>query len=197
MEPEILDLQKILNKMGANIKGAGTNKIIIKGVKELKKNITYNIMPDRIEAGTFLCMAAVTNGHVLIKNTNVNEISPVASKLEEAGCIIESTNNQIEIRAPKKLKAVDIKTMPYPGFPTDMQSIFVATLSVAKGDSIAVENIFENRYRCVNWLNKMGAKIKVEGRIAAIKGVRKLYGTTVNAEDLRGGAALVLARANS
>ena len=193
MEPEILDLQKMLNRMGAKIKGAGTNKVIIEGVKELKKDISYNIMPDRIETGTFLCSAAITGGHIIIKNTNPTEISPVISKLEETGCDIEISKHQIEIKAPKKLKSIDFKTMPYPGFPTDMQSIFVATLTLAKGTSIVVENIFENRYKYVRELDKMGAKIKVEDRVAAVKGVRKLYGNTLKAEDLRGGAALVVA----
>ena len=193
MEPEIIDLQKILNRMGAKIKGAGTNKIEIQGVNQLKKEVKYNIMPDRIETGTFLCGAAITGGNIIIKNTNPIEISPVISKLEETGCKIETKKHEIEILAPRKLKCVDIKTMPYPGFPTDMQSIFVATLTIAKGTSIIVENIFENRYKYVQELIKMGAKINIEGKVAAVKGVRKLYGSNVKSEDLRGGAALVVA----
>ena len=193
MEPEIVDLQKLLNRMGAKVKGAGTSNITIEGVKNLKKDISYNIMPDRIETGTFLCAAAIMGGHLIVRNTNPNEISPVISKLEEAGCTIQCKKHQIEIKAPKRLQSVDFKTMPYPGFPTDMQSIFVSILTVAKGTSIVVENIFENRYKYVRELNKMGAKIKIEGNVAAIKGVRKLYGSNIKAGDLRGGAALVIA----
>ena len=191
-EPEIIDLQNFLNKMGAKVKGAGTNIIEIEGVKTLK-DLSYNIMPDRIEAGTFLCMSAISGGNLILKNVNSSYITPIIDKLEEAGCKLNIEKNEIEIKAPKKLKAVDIKTMPYPGFPTDMQSIFATTLSVAKGTSIIVENIFENRYKYIQELTRMGAKIKIEGRMAVIKGVRKLYGTSVKATDLRGGAAMVLA----
>ena len=145
-EPEIVDLQNFLNKMGAKIKGAGTNKIEVEGVKNLK-DVSYNIMPDRIESGTFLCIAAATNGNILLKNVDTEHITPVINKLEETGCKLKIQRREIEIEAPKKLKAVDIKTMPYPGFPTDMQSIFATTLTTAKGTSIIVENIFENRYK--------------------------------------------------
>lgn len=191
-EPEILDLQNFLNKMGAKIKGAGSSKIEIEGVKKLK-DISYNIMPDRIETGTFLCMAAITNGNILLKNTKSENIIPVIDKLQEVGCKIKIEKNNIEIQGTKKLKAVDIKTMPYPGFPTDMQSIFATTLTIAKGTSMVVENIFENRYKYTQELVRMGAKITIEGRTAIIKGVRRLYGTNVKSTDLRGGAALVLA----
>lgn len=193
MEPEITDLQNILNRMGAKIKGAGTSKIEIQGVKKIKKDIGYNVMPDRIEAGTFLCGAAITGGHIIVRDANPNEITPVISKLEEAGCSINIEKHGVEIIAPKKLKAVDIKTMPYPGFPTDMQSVFATLLTLAKGTSIIVENIFENRYKYTKELIKMGAKIQIEGNVAAIKGVRRLYGTNIKACDLRGGAAMVLA----
>ena len=145
-EPEIIDLQNFLTKMGAKIKGAGTNKIEVEGVKNLK-DVSYNIMPDRIESGTFLCIAAATNGNILLKNVDTEHITPVINKLEETGCELKIQRREIEIVAPKKLKAVDIKTMPYPGFPTDMQSIFATTLTIAKGTSIIVENIFENRYK--------------------------------------------------
>lgn len=178
--------------MGAKIQGAGSSKIEIEGVKKLK-DISYSIMSDRIEAGTFLCMAAMTNGSMLLKNVKSENIIPVIDKLEEAGCIIQSQNNEIKIKGPKRLKAVDIKTMPYPGFPTDMQSIFSTALSTARGTSMVVENIFESRYKYTQELIRMGAKITVEGKTAVIKGVRKLYGTTVKATDLRGGAAMVLA----
>ena len=191
-EPEIEDLAKFLNKMGAKIKGAGTNKIEIEGVKKLKE-ISYNIMPDRIETGTFLCMAAITGGKVKLEKTNPNHLTPVINKLEEAGCNIEIEKDNIKIEAPKKLKAIDIKTMPYPGFPTDMQSVMAATFTIAKGTTIIIENIFENRYKYVQELNKMGAKITVEGKSAIIRGVRKLYGANTKSTDLRGGAAMVLA----
>ena len=191
-EPEIIDLQNFLNKMGAKIVGAGTDKIQIEGVKSLK-DISYNIMPDRIETGSFLCFAAATKGNIILENVNATHITPIINKLEESDCKIEVNKNKIKIVAPKKLKAIDLKTMPYPGFPTDMQSVFAAMLSTAKGTSIIVENIFENRYKYTQELNKMGAKITVEGKSAIIRGVRKIYGADVKATDLRGGAALVLA----
>ncbi len=191
-EPEIIDLQNFLNKMGAKIVGAGTDEIQIEGVKKLK-DISYNIMPDRIETGSFLCFAAATKGNIILENVNATHITPIISKLEEAECKIETSKNKIKIIAPKKLKAIDIKTMPYPGFPTDMQSVFASMLTIAKGTSIIVENIFENRYKYTQELNKMGAKITVEGKSAIIRGTRKLYGADVKATDLRGGAALVLA----
>ena len=191
-EPEIIDLQNFLNKMGAKIVGAGTDEIQIEGVKKLK-DISYNIMPDRIETGSFLCFAAATKGNIILENVNATHITPIISKLEEAECKIETSKNKIKIIAPKKLKAIDIKTMPYPGFPTDLQSVFASMLTIAKGTSIIVENIFENRYKYTQELNKMGAKITVEGKSAIIRGTRKLYGADVKATDLRGGAALVLA----
>ena len=191
-EPEIVDLQNFLNKMGAKIDGAGTDEIQIQGVKKLK-DIGYNIMPDRIETGTFLCLAVATKGNLILENTNATHITPIINKLEEAGCKIKTEKTRIEIISPKRIKAVDIKTMPYPGFPTDMQSVFTSMLTTAKGTSIVIENIFENRYKYTQELNKMGAKITVEGKSAIVRGVRRLYGTSVKASDLRGGAALVLA----
>lgn len=191
-EPEIIDLQNFLNKMGAKIIGAGTNEIQITGVKKLK-DISYNIMPDRIETGTFLCLAVATKGNLILENTKAEHITPVITKLQEADCKIEIEKNKIKINSNKKIKALDIKTMPYPGFPTDMQSVFSAMLTTAKGTSIIVENIFENRFKYTQELNKMGAKITVEGKSAIIRGVRKIYGANVKATDLRGGAALVLA----
>ena len=192
MEPEIIDLQNFLNKMGAKVEGAGTNVIKITGVKNLK-NVSYNIMPDRIETGTFLCLAVATKGNLILENTNAEHITPVITKLQEADCKIEIEKNKIKINSNKKIKALDIKTMPYPGFPTDMQSVFVSLQTVAKGTSMMVENIFENRYKYVNELTRMGAKITVEGKVAIVKGVRKLSGAEVNSTDLRGGAALVTA----
>ncbi len=178
--------------MGAKIKGAGTDVIEIEGVKKLRE-VSYNIMPDRIETGTFLCMTAMTGGNLKVKGANSNHITPVLYKLEEAGCKLKVQKNEIEIQAPKRLKAVDIKTMPYPGFPTDMQSIFATSLTLAKGTSMVVENLFENRYKYTQELIRMGAKITIEGKTAVIKGVRRLYGANVKATDLRGGAALVMA----
>ena len=178
--------------MGAKIKGAGTSNIEIEGVKELK-DVSYNIMPDRIETGTFLCLSAINRTNLIIQNANPVHITPVIDKLEEMGCKISVNKNQITIDTPKKIKAVDIKTMPYPGFPTDMQSIFASMLTTAKGTSVVVENIFENRYKYTQELNKMGAKITTEGKTAIIKGVRKLSAAKVKSTDLRGGAAMVLA----
>lgn len=192
MEPEIVDLQEFLNRMGAKVYGAGTNCIKVVGVKRLKE-VSYTIMPDRIETGTFLAMCAATSGNLELKNTNYNHIIPVLDKLEEAGCKIEKDKNNIYIEAKKRLRAIDIKTLPYPGFPTDMQSIFLGMLCSAKGTSVITENIFENRFKCVPELNRMGAKIKIEGNTAIVKGVRRLTGTEVRATDLRGGIALVIA----
>lgn len=178
--------------MGAKIKGAGTSNIEIEGVKELK-DVSYNIMPDRIETGTFLCLSAINRTNLIIQNANPAHITPAIDKLEEMGCKISINKNKIAIDTPKKIKAVDIKTMPYPGFPTDMQSVFATVLTTAKGTSVVVENIFESRYKYIQELKRMGAKVTIEGKTAIIKGTKKLYGTTVKATDLRGGAALVLA----
>ena len=192
LEPEIVDLQKVLNKMGAKVEGAGTNIIKITGVKRLKE-VSYNIMPDRIEAGTLLCMTAATGGNIKLKGVVSEHIYQVIYKLEECGCKVECQKDLIMLKSPKKLKAVDIKTMPYPGFPTDMQSVFGAMLTIAKGTSLVIENIFESRFKYTNELKRMGAKITIEGKSAVIKGVKKLTGAEVEASDLRGGAALVLA----
>ena len=192
LEPEIVDLQNMLNKMGAKIEGAGTKTIKIIGVKHLKE-VSYNIMSDRIEAGTLLCATAITGGKIKLVNAIPEHLASVLYKLEETGCKIDIEKNIIFLEAPKKLKAVDIKTMPYPGFPTDMQSVFGTMLTVAKGTSVIVENIFESRYKYINELKRMGAKATVEGKTAIIKGIRKLNGAEVKATDLRGGAAMVLA----
>lgn len=192
MEPEIQDLQKFLNKMGAKVEGAGSNIIKITGVKKLK-DVSYNIMPDRIEAGTLLCMTAATSGKLELNNVIYEHIVPVIDKLEECGCKFDINKNKIILEAPKKLRAVDIKTMPYPGFPTDMQSVFTGMLVTAKGTSMVIENIFENRYKYANELKRMGAKITIEGKVAIVKGVKHLVGATVEATDLRGGATLVIA----
>ncbi|MCI8273886.1 MAG: UDP-N-acetylglucosamine 1-carboxyvinyltransferase [Clostridia bacterium] len=190
-EPEIEDLCKFLNKMGAKIKGIGTDRIEINGVKALK-DVSYNIMPDRIEAGTYLIAGAITGGNIRIVNANPNHIEPILNKLEEVNCKINIEKSTIELVAPKRVKSIDIKTMPYPGFPTDMQSVFATLLTTAKGTSIVTENIFESRYKYIQELNRMGAKIKVEGRNAIIKGTKKIQAANVIATDLRGGAAMVI-----
>ncbi len=191
MEPEIEDLQNFLNRMGANVQGAGSKIIRVKGVKRLKE-ISYNIMPDRIETGTFLCYAAATSGKISLMNCNYEHVEPVLNKLEEANCKIYRENNRIILEAPKRLKAVDIQTMPYPGFPTDMQSVFLSTLTTSRGTSVVTENIFENRFRCASELVRMGAKISISSaNTAVVKGVKRLVGREIKASDLRGGAALV------
>lgn len=192
MEPEIIDMVQFLKKMGAKIQGEGTNQIIIDGVEKLS-GVSYNIMPDRIEAGTILCAVAATGGNVTLDNVMSEHLTAVINKLEETGCKIEINNKKITLNAPKKLKSIDIKTMTYPGFPTDLQQIFATMLVKASGTSIIVENIFESRYKYISELRKMGAKVTVEGKTAIIKGARKINATTVVCTDLRGGAALVIA----
>lgn len=196
MEPEIVDLQNFLNKMGAKITGAGSNVIKITGVKKLK-DISYNIMPDRIEAGTLLCAVAETGGKVKLNKVCPEHLDAVLHKLEECGCNIDTGKDWIKLDAPKKLNNTEIRTMPYPGFPTDMQSVFASMLTNAKGTSLIVENIFENRYKYAGELRKMGAKVTVEGKICVIKGTRRLHGANVSATDLRGGASLILAGLNA
>lgn len=191
-EPEIVDLAMMLNRMGAKVYGAGSNIIKIIGVKDLK-NISYKIMPDRIEAGTLLIAGAITGGIVKINNVIPEHISPILSKLEETGCEIKISKNSISLVANKHLKSVDIKTMPYPGFPTDLQPIFSTLLTVCKGTSIITENIFENRFKFMQEIQRMGAKVTIEGKTMIIKGVKKLHGADVESTDLRGGASLVLA----
>ena len=173
MEPEIIDMVQFLKKMGAKIQGEGTNQIIIDGVEKLS-GVSYNIMPDRIEAGTILCAVAATGGNVILDNVIPEHLTAVINKLEETGCKIEINNKKITLNAPKKLKPIDIKTMTYPGFPTDLQQIFATMLVKASGTSIIVENIFESRYKYISELRKMGAKVTVEGKTAIIKGTRKI-----------------------
>lgn len=192
-EPEVVDLQNFLNSIGCRITGAGTNIIRVYGVKKFKPT-EYRIMPDRIVAGTYLAMAAATGGNIEITEVIPEHFSALLFKLKEAGCKLKIEKTKIEIESPKRLFSVDtIKTLPYPAFPTDLQAPMLALMSIASGTSIIVENIFENRFKHVNDLIKMGAKITIEGRTAIIKGVKKLYGAQVEAKDLRGGAALVLA----
>ncbi len=193
-EPEIQDLAKCLNKMGAKVYGAGTSRISICGVKKLHK-ADYRIMTDRIETGTLLCAAAITNGTIKIENANPENLLSVLFKLKEMGCDILINKNSITLKAPKVLKSVDIETTPYPGFPTDMQPIIGAVLTKAEGTSVIKENIFENRFKYAFDLKKMGANIilKENENIIEIKGKSELNGEIVSSADLRGGAALVLA----
>ncbi len=191
-EPEIVDLAKFLNSMGANVSGAGTDTILIKGVKELK-GVKHRPIPDRIEAGTFMAAAAITRGKVTITDVNSYHLKPIIAKLEEIGVAIEKNDSKIFVDATGELKSVDIKTMPYPGFPTDMQAQIMALLCVTSGNSIITETIFENRFMHVSELKRMGAKIKIDGRIAVIEGVKRLSGSKVKATDLRAGAALIIA----
>lgn len=191
-EPEIVDLANFLNSMGAKIRGAGTDVIKIEGVTELIGG-RYSIIPDRIEAGTFMIAAAISKGEILIENIIPTHIHPVIAKLQETGAIVENTDKGIVVRAGKSIAPIDIKTLPYPGFPTDMQSQMMALLCLADGASVIVENVFENRFQIVDELKRMGAKIKVEGHTAVVEGSSHLYGATVKATDLRAGAALILA----
>ncbi|CAH2211859.1 UDP-N-acetylglucosamine 1-carboxyvinyltransferase [Tepidibacter aestuarii] len=191
-EPEIVDLANFLNEMGANVKGAGTNTIKIKGVKELK-GATHTVIPDRIEAGTYMVAAAITKGDVLVDNVLIDHLKPTIAKLREVGCEVHEMDNAVRVIGPDEIKPTDIKTLPHPGFPTDMQSQFMALLSVAKGTGVVIETVFENRFMNVSELNRMGANIKIEGRSAVVQGVEQLQGSTVNATDLRAGAALILA----
>ena len=191
-EPEIVDLANYLNAMGANVRGAGTNAIRIEGVKNLT-GTTYAVIPDRIEAGTYMVAAAITGGDVLLKNVLDEHLKPLVAKLKEAGVAIEQDVDQMRVTASGGLRAVDIKTLPYPGFPTDMQAQFMALMSVADGSSVVSETVFENRFMHVDELKRMGANIRVDGRIAMLDGVKKLTGCPVTATDLRAGAALVLA----
>lgn len=192
MEPEIIDLCNFLVKMGAKINGIGTNIIEITGVKNLK-NVSYNIMPDRIEAGTFLVAGVITKGNIKIKNVNTDDLKPILYKLEEVGADITIQKGIINLKMLKRPNKLEIKTMPYPGFPTDMQAIFGALACVAKGTSTITETIFENRFKYTQELKRMGAKIKQEGNTIIIDGKRKLNSANVVSTDLRGGISLVLA----
>ncbi len=196
MEPEIVDLQNFINKMGGNVVGAGTKEIKISGVDNLKTT-KYEIMPDRIEIGTLLCATAITKGNVIVKNVMIEHLIPLIYKLEEIGCEIELKDKSIHLKAKDRLNACNIKTMPYPGFPTDMQPIIASVLGISKGTSIIIENIFENRFKYLAELKRMGAKVTIEGKTAIIKGIRKYNATSVEATDLRGGAALLIAGLNA
>ena len=192
MEPEIVDLANFLNRMGAKVWGAGTNTVKIKGVEDLKE-VSYSIMPDRIEAGTLLIATAMTRGNIKLNKVEPEHISPLLHKLAECGCRVVEDRKSIYLCADKNLVATEIKTMPYPGFPTDLQPLFSTFLTTCKGTSIVTENIFENRYKYMQEVKRMGAKCTVEGKTLIIKGVKRLYGANVESTDLRGGAALMLA----
>ncbi len=191
-EPEVVDLSNFLNSMGANIVGAGTDTIKISGVKELK-GTTHQVIPDRIEAGTYMVAAAMTRGDVVIDNVITEHVRAVIAKLQEAGVTIIEGQNKVRVIAKERPKAVDIKTLPYPGFPTDMQAQLMTLLSMAEGTSMITETVFENRFMHINELKRMGAEIKVDGRSAVVEGRNKLTGAKVKATDLRAGAALVIA----
>lgn len=191
-EPEIVDLANYLNIMGAKIRGAGTNVIKVEGAKKLIAH-DYTIIPDRIEAGTYMIAAAMTRGDVYIANAISEHLKPVIAKLKEAGVKVVEDVDGIRVICDKRPKAVDIKTLPYPGFPTDMQAQFMAMLTISSGTSMVTETVFENRFMHVDELRRMGAKIKIDGRTSVVEGQDKLTGCQVKATDLRAGAAIVLA----
>ncbi len=191
-EPHVVDVANFLNCMGANIRGAGTDVIRIEGVKKLHK-AEYSIIPDQIEAGTFMFAAAATGGDVTVKNVIPKHLEATTAKLLEVGCRVEEEDDSVRVIAPGQLKHTSVTTLPYPGFPTDMQPQMCIVLGIASGISTITESIFENRFRYVDELTKMGASIKVEGNIAIISGVERYVGARVNAPDLRAGAALVIA----
>jgi len=191
-EPEIVDLQNFLNGLGAKIRGAGTDLIKIEGPTKLGST-SHTVIPDRIEAGTHMVAAAITGGDVVVENVIPEHVEAVIAKLREAGVKVEVEEDRIRVVGPPRPKAVDVKTLPYPGFPTDMQAQIMVLLTVADGTGVVSETVFENRYKHVDELRRMGADIKIEGRAAIIKGIPKLSGTFVEATDLRAGAAFVLA----
>lgn len=191
-EPEIIDLANFLNKMGAKVKGAGTDTIRIQGVSRLE-GTRHQVIPDRIEAGTYMVAAAITNGDVLVENVVPSHLKPIIAKLKEAGVLIEELEDAIRVVGQGHIHSVDVTTLPYPGFPTDMQAQFMALMASASDTSVVIETVFENRFMHVAELNRMGADIKIEGHSAVVSGVKMLHGTKVMATDLRAGAALILA----
>ncbi|APM37480.1 UDP-N-acetylglucosamine 1-carboxyvinyltransferase [Clostridium kluyveri] len=191
-EPHVVDVANFLNSMGANIKGAGTEIIRVVGVKELK-GCSYSVIPDQIEAGTYMIAAAACGGEVIIENVIPKHLESISAKLIEMGVEIIENGDSITVKSKGRLKGINIKTQPYPGFPTDVQQPLSALLTVAEGRSIINESIWESRFKHIDELKKMGANIKVEGRIAIIDGVDKLSGAIVKATDLRAGAAMVIA----
>jgi len=191
-EPEIIDLSNFLNKMGANVRGAGTDTIRIEGVKNLK-GTRHEIIPDRIETGTYMVAAAITKGDVVIENIVPAHIKPVIAKLKETGAELEIGEDVIRVNASNISESVDLTTLPYPGFPTDMQAQFMALMTVLNGTSVINETVFENRFMHIPELARLGANIRIEGHSAIVRGVSELEGSEVVATDLRAGAALVLA----
>ena len=191
-EPHIVDVANFLNSMGASIKGAGTDIIRIKGVRKLH-GTDYSIIPDQIEAGTFMCAAAVTRGDVMVRNVIPKHLEAISAKLMEMGCEVVEFDDAVRVVGKPKQKPTNIKTLPYPGFPTDMQPQITVTLALATGTSIVTESIFENRFKYVDELARMGCNVKVEGNVAVITGVNGFTGAQVDAPDLRAGAALVIA----
>lgn len=191
-EPHVVDVANFLNSMGANIKGAGTDIIRIRGVRKLH-GTEYSIIPDQIEAGTFMCAAAVTRGDIMIKNVIPKHLEAISAKLLEIGCEVVEFDDAVRVSGKPRQGHTNINTLPYPGFPTDMQPQMTVTLSLATGTSIVTESIFENRFKYVDELARMGGNIKVEGNVAIIDGVKGFTGAQVNAPDLRAGAALVIA----
>lgn len=191
-EPEVVDLANFLNCLGARVRGAGTDVVKVEGVAELG-GCRYAVIPDRIEAGTYMVAAAATGGDVVFENIIPLHMEPLSAKLREAGILVVEGEGTLHINAAGPFQSIDIRTLPYPGFPTDMQSQLMSLLSTVPGTSLIVENIFENRFRVADELKRMGARVKVEGRMAVIEGVEALHGTQVKATDLRAGAALVVA----
>ena len=191
-EPHIVDVANFLNSMGANIKGAGTDKIRITGVSKLHAS-EYSIIPDQIEAGTFMVAAAATRGDVLIKNVIPKHLEAITGKLTEIGALVEEFDDAVRVSATGRLSHTQVKTSPYPGFPTDMQPQIATLLALSEGTSTVTESIFENRFKYIDELSRMGANVKVEGNVAIIEGVSEFTGAAVSAPDLRAGAALVVA----
>ncbi len=191
-EPHVVDVANFLNSCGANIRGAGTDVIRIRGVAKLH-GTEYTIIPDQIEAGTFMFAAAVTKGDVTVKNVIPKHLESVTAKLLEIGCEVKEEDDSVRVVAAKPLVHCQVRTLPYPGFPTDMQPQITVALALAKGTSIVTESIFENRFKYVDELTRMGAEIKVEGDTAIIDGVARYTGASITAPDLRAGAALVTA----
>ena len=191
-EPHVVDAANFLNSMGADIKGAGTDVIRIRGVQNFH-GCTYSIVPDMIEAGTYMFAAAATKGDVVLKNVIPKHLEAITAKLNEIGCEVEEGDDSVRVVASKRVQRTQVKTLPYPGYPTDMQPQISAVLALAQGTSIVTESIFENRFKYVDELSRMGANIKVEGNTAIIDGVNQLTGARVSSPDLRAGAALVIA----
>lgn len=193
-EPEIIEEQNFYNRLGARIRGAGTDMIRIEGVKSLRSvPIDYTVIPDRIEAGTYILGAVISGGEITLKDIIPEHLESLMAKLKEAGVEVEADEDRIRVKVPRRLRAVDVTVLPYPGFPTDLQPQMAATLSLAEGTSVLTENVFSGRFRYVDELIRMGANIRVEGRSAIVKGVPGFTGATVVAPDLRAGAAMVLA----